>query len=581
MEKRKYYLVNKAFNGFLLASLLTVAANQLGATVDGMMLSYLVDERAMSSVNICRPIMQLQFALSMWIGAGSSMMVGMAIGNRHRDEANRIFAVVMSMVVIVGVAFLLLGVNCLQPLVGLLCADDGLRGVTTEYLGVTLYGALFYMLSVVLEMFVAVDGNPKRVSLAVISCVLTNLVLDYVFIKFFSWGVRGAASATVLSYLVSVIVLLPHFLRKDTLKLACRSCFKFAGSVLSSGLPFGLATMLLAVQFWGNNTIAMSYLGEGGILALSVCIYLLGLSMIILTGTLKAFQPVASILKGADDVQGVLMVIRKSYRFMAICLAVFVLPLVLFPRGVAMIYGVTSQEWIEMVSQAIPPFTLNIIFQCVVYLLIPIYQLYDNKSMATFISVGQSLAPMLGMWLLAEVAPRYVWWGFALGQIVVALLIVLFAAMLRQRNRQLRPFILVPCNDDLEGFETSVSANIQAMGETLDQIDAYLKQHLCDASLIMHIEVSSEELLKNVITHGFSDANHVEAKISRHYIDYRLTILPSQVKVVISDDAKAFNPVEYDKQTGLGLLLVRGLCQEIKYDYLFRQNMTTVIYAIS
>lgn len=581
MEKRKSYLVNKAFNGFLLASLLTVAANQLGATVDGMMLSYLVDEQAMSSVNICRPIMQLQFALSMWIGAGSSMMVGMAIGNRRRLEANRIFTAVMSMVVIVGVAFLLLGFSWIQSLVGFLCADEGLKGVTTEYLDVTLYGALFYMLSVVLEMFVAVDGKPKQVSVAVMSCVLTNLVLDYVFIKFFGWGVRGAASATVLSYLVSVIVLLPHFFNKDTLKLAYRSCFKFVGPVLSSGLPFGLATMLLAVQFWGNNTIAMSYLGEGGILALSVCIYLLGLSMIILTGTLKAFQPVASILKGADDGQGVLMVIRKSYRFMAICLAVFVLPLVLFPREVAVIYGVTSQEWIEMVSQAIPPFTLNIIFQCVVYLLIPIYQLYDNKLIATFISVGQSLAPMLGMWLLAEVAPDYVWWGFALGQVAIALLVGLFSILLRQRNPHLRPFILVPSNDDLEGFETSVSANIQAMGETLDQIDAYLKKHLHDASLIMHIEVSSEELLKNVITHGFPDASYVEAKVSRHYIDYRLTILPSQVKVVISDDAKAFNPVEYDKKTGLGLMLVRGLCQDIKYDYLFRQNMTTVSYAIS
>lgn len=574
MENRKSYLVDKAFNSFLLASLLTVAANQLGATVDGMMLSYLVDENAMSSVNICRPVIQLLFALSMWIGAGSSMMVGMAIGNRHRDEANRIFTVVMSMVVIVGVVFLLLGSRCLPSLVGFLCANDALRGVTAEYLDVTLYGALFYMLSMVLEMFVAVDGNPKRVSLAVVSCVLTNLVLDYVFIKFFGWGVRGAASATVLGYLVSVIVLLPHFFKKDTLKLACRSCFKYAGPVLSSGLPFGLATMLLAVQFWGNNTIAMTYLGEGGILALSVCIYLLGLSMIILTGTLKAFQPVASILKGADDVQGVLMVIRKSYRFMVICLAVFVLPLVLFPREVALVYGVTSREWVEVVSQAIPPFTLNIIFQCVVYLLIPIYQLYDNKLMATFISVGQSLAPMLGMWWLAEVAPDYVWWGFALGQFVVLVLIVALAFFARLRDSSLMPFLLIPRREGFVGFETSVPLSIDSVDALLGEIHAFLKQRALADSLAMHVEVCSEELLKNIIDHGF------EKPGGKRFIDYHLSLVEKQVRVVITDDGKAFNPVEYDKDTGLGLLLVKGLCDEIKYDFLFNQNRATVTFLL-
>ncbi len=581
MEKRKSYLVNKAFYGILLASLLTVAANQLGATIDGMMLSYLVDEQAMSSVNICRPVMQLLFSLSMWIGAGSSMMVGMSIGNHHRDDANRIFTVVMMTVVIVGAVFLVLGLSWLQPLVNLLCADDGLKNVTTEFLDVTLYGALFYMMSVVLEMFVAVDGNPKRVTMAVISCVITNLTLDYLFIKCFGWGVRGAATATVLSYLVSVIVLLPHFFKKDTLSLVSHSFLKYAGQVISSGLPFGLATMLMAVQFWGNNTIAMSYLGEEGILALSVCIYLLGLSMIILTGTLKAFQPVASILKGADDGQGVLMVIRKAYRFMLISLIVYVTPLILFPHGVAMLYGISSPVYVEYVAKAIPPFTLNIIFQCLIYLLVPIYQLYENRTMATFISVGQSLAPMLGMWLLAEMSPEYVWWGFALGQIVIALLLGLFTTMLRHRNHHLRPVILIPCDNNLKGFETSVSANIQAMGETLEQVDDYLKAHLNDSSLISHIEVSSEELLKNIITHGFSSSSSDEPKTNKHYIDYRLTILPGHVKVVISDDGKAFNPVEYDKKTGLGLLLVRGFCQKIKYDYLFHQNMTTITYAIN
>lgn len=573
MEKRNSYLINKAFNGFLVASLLTVAATQVGATVDGMMLSYLIGEQAMSSVNICRPVMQLLFSLCMLLGAGSSMLVGVAIGNRNREEADRIFTAVMTLVVVIGAALLIAGLAFLKPLVAFLCPDAELQGVTSEFLGVTLYGAVFYMLSVISEMFVAVDGNPKRVTLAVLSCAMTNLVLDYVFIAIFHWGVSGAAWATVISYAVSVLLLLPHFMRPGTLRLQFNGSMKTLGQSLSIGMPFGIATTLMAIQMWGNNSIAMTYLGQGGIIALSVCVYLLCLSMIILTGTLKAFQPVASILKGADDGRGVVMVICKAYRFMFMCLAVFVVPLVFCPRLVAMAFGISEPSFLDVTAEAIRAYSLNIIFQCVVYLLIPIYQLYGNKALATFISVGQSLAPLLGMWLLAVAAPRYVWWGFALGQAVIAILIVFFAWIKGRRDKTVMPLVLVPRSEIVNGFETSIRAICDDMGKLVDEIDKFLKAQMSDPSLIMRIEVCSEELLKNVITHGYGKEG------GKHYIDYRLSLLADEVRVVISDDGKAFNPVEYDKETGIGLLLVRGMCADIKYDYLFRQNITKISFA--
>ena len=572
MEKRKNYLVNKAFNSFLLASVLTVAATQVGATVDGMMLSYLIGEQAMSSVNICRPVMQLLFALCMLIGAGSSMLVGVAIGNSNRVEANRIFTGMLCMIGVLGAVFLCLVAVSLPSVVDFLCPSDELHGVTSEYLSVTLYSAVFYMLSVCLEMFVAVDGSPKRVSVAVFACALTNVVLDYVFIAIAGWGVTGAAWATVISYVVSVLLLLPHFLSPGTLRLAFGSCLSTIGKSLSAGLPFGMATMLIAVQLWGCNRIAISYFGNEGIVALSVCIYLLALSMIILSGTTKTFQPVASILKGAGDGRGVLMVIGKAYRFMAVCFVFFTLPLVLAPQQVAMLFGVSEPSLLTVTAKAIPPYSLNIIFQCMVYLLIPIYQLYDNKSMATFVSVSQSLAPLLGMWLMVVVAQDYVWWGFALGQFVVLVLTVVLTFFARLRNRGLMPLLLLPRQEGYDGFETSLPLSMDSVDALLGEIHTFLKEHALEDSLVMHVEVCSEELLKNIIVHGF------EKHSTKRFIDYRLSLVDKQVRIVITDDGRAFNPVEYDKDTGLGLLLVKGFCDVIKYDYLFRQNMVTITF---
>lgn len=115
MEIRNSYLTNKAFDSFLLASMSTMAAIQLGDTVDGMMLSHFIGEEAMCSVNICRPIVKGIAALCTLLGAGGSMLVGMEIGNHNRGKANHVFTDVVMATVTIGLALLLVGVVWLRP----------------------------------------------------------------------------------------------------------------------------------------------------------------------------------------------------------------------------------------------------------------------------------------------------------------------------------------------------------------------------------------------------------------------------------------------------------------------------------
>lgn len=100
---RSSYLVTKAFRGFLLASVLTAAASQVGTLIDGLMLARFINDKAMSAINIISPVNQVFFALSILIGTGGSMLAGMAIGNHDRVKASRLFSTVTTSVVTVGV----------------------------------------------------------------------------------------------------------------------------------------------------------------------------------------------------------------------------------------------------------------------------------------------------------------------------------------------------------------------------------------------------------------------------------------------------------------------------------------------
>lgn len=125
----------------------------------------------------------------------------------------------------------------------------------------------------------------------------------------------------------------------------------------------------------------------------------------------------------------------------------------------------------------------------------------------------------------------------------------------------------------LDGFETSITPDLHAMAKLLDEIDAFLKAHIKDSSVIFAVGVSTEELLKNIITYGYVRYG------KRRYIDYRLSIMPNQVCVVISDDAKAFNPIGQRSKTGYGLRLLHGFCKNMRYTYLFHQNIVKLVFA--
>lgn len=569
---RTPYLVGKAFRSFLLASVLTAAASQIGALIDGLMLSHFINEGAMSAVNISSPVIQAMFALCILIGVGGSMLAGMAIGNHRKSEASGIFSVVTVTAVALGVIIGVGGMIFLSPLVQLLCPDTSLQDYTSQYLAIMLPGAPIYMLMVVVQMFVTLDGEPKRVTAAVTTCMTVNIVLDYIFIVWCGWAMSGAAVATVISYAAAIAVLMPHFLHKDTLRFKLPHTVRQLGQIASMGLPFGIATVLIAVQLLGNNLVAINYIGAAGIVTLSICMYLLRFSMIILTGTLESFQPVAAILKGSGDNRGVVLVLGRAYKFLALSLSVLALILIIFPGWIADLFGISDAASLSMLHIALPAYAVNILLQCAVYLLIPVYQIYSHKNMALIISFGQPLLPMVCYWALAAaVTGGYgwvnPWWGFAIGQLIVVAILVPFA--LTRKGRHI-PFILIPSDNPDELYDISVTPTISRMEDALIDADGWMLRQNLRESLRLRIGLACEECVKNIIQHALG------SKAKHSAIDMRIALSESKVTVVIIDEGSPFNPVEQDPGTGLGLMLVRKTCDDLKYEYLFQQNILTI-----
>ena len=562
--ERKADLINKAFNQYLWASVLAVAATQIANIVDAIIVGNLIGEEGLAAVNLNKPLFQAFFSVTCLYVASSTMFAGMAIGRGDRKAADRLFTFSMGLSLLLGVFFTAAGLLWSAPLSRLLCQSEALRPLSDAYMVVTVLSAVPQLLMLALHQFVTVDGEPKLVSRAVVIGNVVNVILDIVFIKCFSWGIAGAAAATCVMYVVCILLVLPHFRRKGSMRL-CRMNLRDVemGRIFSIGLPLFFSTVLLSVQFMGNNYVASRFLGDDGLYALAVCMQLFSFSMIIVTGTIRTVQPVGAILKGMDDSRGMLMLMKRSYAFMAICYVVFTALLVLLPGQIGSLLGVEEGGGLDMVKKALPLFSLNIILQGLLCNLLCVFQFYERKALSLLLSITQALLPMLFF-----LALRGNWIGFFVGQVVTGLAIVVWGMVLRRRDRSLCRILLIPMKDDTRVLDMTLQPTTQSLSEAVADLRSFLSSNGMEPHTVYVAAVCAEEFVNNIIRHGHASS-----------IDLASTVDGDTVNVSIHDDGAAFNPVAAasasEAKIGLGLTLAAAFCQDMNYKYIFNQNMLT------
>lgn len=583
---RNAKLVNKAFNGFLLASVLTVLGTQAGQLIDALMLSHFIKPEAMAGANITKPVVQILFAIASLFVQGGAMLAGMAIGNQDKERANRLFSTSMIVIIVLGILSMLCTVVGFEEITNMLCMEKGeMHDYTARYLNVLLLGAIPFMMMIALMQYVAVDGEPKLVTTATIASEISHVVLGYIFLKFCGWSIEGAAWSANISFIVACVILLSHFRKANALQFRLPS---FSGELLCKifvmGVPLGISTFLIAVRMTGSNDAAITFLGSNGMEVMAICNNLLGFSMIILSGTMGAFNPVATVLKGSDDNAGVLMVIKHAYRFMLISMAIYCSVLIFLPGTIANIFGINATEHAEAYSIAgigVPIFALNIVAQSLVFILIPIYQIYNHKLLAMFISTAQPLLPMIMFRIMCQfdcgIAP---WWGFFIGQMLVVAGIMPYIIYKWITDKNTSLFFLVPKKSADHVFDTTIPADIKTLDSTMEELQNFLTEE-CGADLGHAIQttLTVDELAQNSIRHG--EATHV---------DIRVSATGDNIKFILHDDGVPYNPTEPSKneknnedriEGGLGLEIIQGFAKDINYSYTFHQNVVSFTTSIN
>ena len=179
--------------------------------VDGLFIGNYVGVTALAAVNLIIPISTLLFGVGMMLSIGGSVRAGKYLGEEDRPAASAIFSKTLVFMTLYGVAAISLALTFEEALFTGLGASPELFPVMSEYYRIIMPFLLAQLIVLALYYFIRLDGFPNLVATALTIGALVNILLDYLFIGRFGWGLTGAALATGISQALPLPVMMIYW----------------------------------------------------------------------------------------------------------------------------------------------------------------------------------------------------------------------------------------------------------------------------------------------------------------------------------------------------------------------------------
>lgn len=350
---------------FTLPSITMMIFTSLYSIVDGLFVSNLIGENALSAVNIMFPVAMIIGAVGFMLGSGGSAIVARTMGEGRQELANRYFSMIILCVLTLGLALSGLSVLFVEPLARLVGASDLLMDDCLAYGTVIFGGSFVFMLQMSFQTFFVTAELPKiGLAFSLVSGV-ANIALDYLFMGPMNMGIAGAAWGTVLSYAVGGILPLFFFLRPPmgALRLCSTRLYwrelKNACVNGSSELMSNLSASLISILY---NLQLMRMVGELGVAAYSVMMYVDFAFAAVFLGFSMGSGPIVSFHYGAGNEAELKSIFRKSLTIIAAASVTMVVLAQLLGRPLALAYVGYNPELLELTVHGFRIFALSYLF---------------------------------------------------------------------------------------------------------------------------------------------------------------------------------------------------------------------------
>lgn len=295
--------IGKLLMQYAVPAIIAMTASSLYNMVDSIFIGHGVGPMAISGLALTFPLMNLAAAFGSLVGVGASTLVSVKLGQKDYDTAQRVLGNVVVLNVLLGLVFTVVVMAFLDPILYFFGGSDQTVKYARDYMQIILLGNIVTHLYLGLNAVLRSSGHPQKAMYATIATVVVNTILDPVFIYGFGWGIRGAAIATIVAQVLSLMWQLKLFSEKEELLHFHRGIFRLKRKIVLDSLAIGMSPFLMNLA--GCMVVILINQGlqeHGGDLAIGaygIVNRLVFIVVMIVIGLNQGMQPIAGYNFGA------------------------------------------------------------------------------------------------------------------------------------------------------------------------------------------------------------------------------------------------------------------------------------------
>ena len=326
----------------VLPSIGMVLITSIYSIVDGFFISNFAGKTGFAAVNLTFPVIMMIGSLGLMIGSGGAALVAKIKGEGYPQKANRVFTMLVQFGLALGVVLgVVLSIGA--PLVSRwLGADEPMMEDCVKYIRLCMIGMPGFVLQCAFQSFYMAAERPQLGTLMTLVAGVTNIVLDALLVWGLGMGVAGAALATSAGCLVGGLFPVFYFAsrrNRGTLQIIpTRIIWPFIGKACSNGLSEYVGNIAMNIVCICYNLQLMRYLGEDGVDAYGVLMYIGFIFGSLFIGYNIGITPIIGYHYGARDIGELRSLLRKSLVIIGVTGVVITLVTELLAEPVARLF---------------------------------------------------------------------------------------------------------------------------------------------------------------------------------------------------------------------------------------------------
>ena len=288
----------------------------LNVLIDTFFVGQWIGANAIAAINVVLPVSFFIAALGMAIGLGGGSIISRALGKDNYAKATKTFGNQIVLNFSLTISFALVGLLFMDSIIPAFGGKGALFEPAKIYYTIVLYGVPILGFCMMGNNVIRAVGKPKYAMYAMMLPSISNLILDYVLIYIFDFGMYGAAWATTLSYGVCGIYILYFFTSKNAELKPLLSDFKIDWSITKEIGALGSVTLarqaVVSISVLLVNNLLYRLDGESAVAVYAIISRLLMFSLFPILGITQGFIPIAGYNYGAKNKKRVEQVIRTA-----------------------------------------------------------------------------------------------------------------------------------------------------------------------------------------------------------------------------------------------------------------------------